>query len=1141
MLSLDDPQYALLPLVGRTLLAAFFLYVYRRRRELHLLYWAAGWGLLALQTLPRLLTATPAAAQPFLEGVDSLVLAFAVLLFLDSTRVFSRASQGMALGAFLAPVFVLWLIVSVSLEGAFRYLPLGVGSGAVLLAAAVLFWREGRQREVIGGSLLAGSYFLWGLAFWVVPLTQFLGRSLPLMLGFVLSLPQYLVAFSMVIVLYESEKRNMERHLLGLAGLNLITSTAQQAATVQDMLGHTLERLLGALRIPAGTAALAMGDNHQLVSIHRGESGDFLRAVEQHGLLPYLHETVRRLGGLVVLPDLNSPVVPAAFARQREFEELTALARANQIRLLAGVSLRARTGDRGVLLLASPDSRRFAPPELRLLLGLGGQIGMAVENYQLMQESSRRTEELRLLNEIGRALSSSRNVDELLGRIHAEMKKVIDVSNFYVAFYDPLKDEVCFELEVKDNSFLPKRRRRARNGLTEYVLRRKEPVLIRKDFSQVVKELGVEPGRSAQGFCAVPLLLHGEALGVIGIVSYTNPEAFEERHVEILTTLAAETAVAIENARLFSEEQKRGQQLTLLNNVSRQAIATLNPEEMLTAIASEVHSGLQYDYVGLGILDYANREVVIQAEGGSKLQGPSRRFKLGEGVVGQVAMSGTARHIDNLAAHPDAADCLPLLPGAQSLVALPIIYGDQLLGVLEVESRKPLTFREEDILLLRTLADQVASALQNALAFQKAQEQAITDGLTGVKTHRFFMEGLNAEWRRSTRVGRSFSLVLLDLDTFKFVNDYFGHLEGDTVLQQVGRILEQNVRRSDVVARYGGDEFVILMPETNGEQAFQLADKLRLWLANDPLLREKKVTASMGIATFPRHATTPPELIKIADASMYLSKHQGGNMVVSADHYKMREQRHWQRDVLEAYLGVTIKRLFATGPEAFDEVYHRLQQVINSLGTSDGEKEVPTPVLETVTSLAFAIDAKDHYTQGHSQNVARYSLLVARHLSMREKEVEELRLSAVLHDVGKIGIPERILNKPGPLDPQELEIMKEHAVLGAKILEPLRSLQNVQKNVRHHHERWDGKGYPDGLRGDKTPLAARLIAIADAYDTMITERTYKRSRSRVEALEELRRCAATQFDPKLVEAFVEAIGVETRAEAQGEQPPVAHA
>ena len=169
-----------------------------------------------------------------------------------------------------------------------------------------------------------------------------------------------------------------------------------------------------------------------------------------------------------------------------------------------------------------------------------------------------------------------------------------------------------------------------------------------------------------------------------------------------------------------------------------------------------------------------------------------------------------------------------------------MFFAERLHGVLYAESSRPINFSEEEIQLLRTVADLIAGALHNALTFQKAQEQAVTDGLTGVKTHRFFMETLSAEWKRSARTNRPFALVVMDLDRFKFVNDFYGHLEGDVVLQRVGHILETNCRRSDIVARYGGDEFVILMPETNIEQALQLATKLRNWVASDSLLREKK-------------------------------------------------------------------------------------------------------------------------------------------------------------------------------------------------------------------------------------------------------------------------------------------------------------
>jgi len=463
---------------------------------------------------------------------------------------------------------------------------------------------------------------------------------------------------------------------------------------------------------------------------------------------------------------------------------------------------------------------------------------------------------------------------------------------------------------------------------------------------------------------------------------------------------------------------------------------------------------------------------------------------------------------------------------------LPVFYAEQLHGILYVESSVPVDFSEEEILLLRTLADLIAGALHNALSFQKAQEQAITDGLTGVKTHRFFMEALSAEWKRSTRAGRGFALVLMDLDRFKFVNDFYGHVDGDLVLQRVGQILESNCRRSDVVARYGGDEFVILMPETNMEHARQLASKLRGWVSADGLLREKNISASFGIACYPLHGSSPQELIQVADASMYLSKHQGGNAVSTADHFDPNEAKKWKRDVLEAYLGVTLKRLFSTGPEAFEEIYQRLRQFTESLAATEanngqsatasaqGRQALPHAVLDTVTSLALAIDAKDHYTQGHSQKVSAYAALVAEAMGIKDEEMEEIRLGAVLHDIGKVGIPESILSKNGPLNPEEWETMKAHVKYGAKILDPLTPLARIREMVLHHHEFFDGSGYPDALTGENIPLGARIIAIADAYDTITSDRTYKRARKAMDALAELERCANAQFDGAIVELFV---------------------
>jgi len=189
----------------------------------------------------------------------------------------------------------------------------------------------------------------------------------------------------------------------------------------------------------------------------------------------------------------------------------------------------------------------------------------------------------------------------------------------------------------------------------------------------------------------------------------------------------------------------------------------------------------------------------------------------------------------------------------------------------------------------------------------------------------------------------------------------------------------------------------------------------------------------------------------------------------------------------------------------------------------EGPLSLPQSILDTVTSLAYAIDAKDQYTQGHSQKVSAYAALLAEALGMTDPEVEEIRLGALLHDVGKVGIPEAILNKGGPLNPDEWETMKTHVSYGGKLLEPLRPMARIRQMVLHHHEFFDGSGYPDALCGETIPLGARIITIADSYDTITSDRSYKKGRTADEALSELERCANTQFDPRLIAAFVRAM------------------
>ena len=1110
-------------LLATLLAGVFFTYIYSLKRQPYLLLWTAAWVFYAFHFLPAFLL-PHLGSNALLAALNPILFGFAGIFFFTGTQLYTRKKAWSGAAVVAAALLVLWGAAN-SLQ---FFLPsAGFAASVIYVAVGLLFWNESRHHETLADQLLAFAFLTWGAL-------SFASQSLPSIresLGSAMLpmsvIPTVFVCMLLTMAVYEEEKRRVERNMLALSNLNLATSSFV-GGEIQRMLAQALDRVLGVVRLPCGVLFLDHGDPTGPSSVvSAGVPAEFCRAAQNEGLDDYLAGLVSRLGGLVAFRDLRDDNL-SALEKEEPIRRFRQLALQNGLRSVVAIGLQAKEQNFGLLLLGTFDNRRFTSGELRLLYALGHQIGMAVENSYLIQQTARRSEELHVLNEIGRALSSTLNKEDLLRKIWEELRRLFDVENFYLASFDSVRDQIQFELETVKGVRMPKRARPAGNHLTEYVLRTRQPVLIRENFVSEVRKLGVEPMRASGSFCGVPLVAYDHAVGALCIYS-DNERAFDEGHLELLRVLASEASIAIENARLFHEERTKARHLHLLNLISRDAIATLNPDEVLAKIAEQLENGLTYDHIGIALLDYTTRELTVSTEGGKRRGAMGRRVPLDSGLIGQVARTGkSAFYRSTVSAH---SSLKPVLADSLTAMALPIFYADHLHGVLYVETKDRVDFSEEESLLLHTLADLIAGAYHNALTFQRAQEQAITDGLTGVKTHRFFMEALSSEWKRSSRAGRSFALVLMDLDRFKFVNDFYGHLEGDLVLQRVGQILETNCRRSDVVARYGGDEFVILMPETTMEQARQLSSKLRGWVASDPLLREKNISASFGIASYPLHGSSPQELIQVADASMYLSKHQGGNTVSTADHVDPAEARRWKRDVLEAYLGVTLKRLFATGPEAFEEIYQRLRQFSESLppaeasGTKsiEGPQALPQSILDTVTSLAYAIDAKDQYTQGHSQKVAAYAALLAEAIGMSDSEVEEIRLGAVLHDVGKVGIPEQILNKNGPLNPEEWVTMQSHVTFGGKLLEPLAPLARIREMLLHHHEFFDGSGYPDAMTGTNIPVGARIITIADSYDTITSDRSYKKGRTAEEALKELQRCAGAQFDPELVAAFVRAM------------------
>ena len=456
------------------------------------------------------------------------------------------------------------------------------------------------------------------------------------------------------------------------------------------------------------------------------------------------------------------------------------------MRSLTAVSLQTREHNFGVILFPHDERRVLGTSQVRLLLGVAMQIGLTLENYVVMNDAKRRTREYELLTQMGQVISSRLDSDEVLRSIHKELGLLFDTETFYVAFLED--DEVRFEFESVKGEVLPKRSRKTANAMTEYVIRSGQPMLVRSDMEKVRARLGLTfvPDIPAKSYCAVPIFINNHAVGVLAAMNFDREFVYEQRDLELLQTAAGQVAVAIENARLFKEQQRRSRYLAFLNNVSKTAISSQDAEQMLAEIASEIQQNFDFDHIGIGMLDYVTKEIEIKAEAGATASGAGKRVPLGAGIIGRCARSNEMVLVQN-----GDSKLASLLPDARSVLCLPLTYGESLLGVLNVESRREKAFADQEVLILRTLADLLATALHNAFVFQKLQQQSITDGLTGIKTRRFFLENLQTEWKRASRSGRPFSVALIDLDKFKEVNDTSGHLEGDLVLARVGHLLEQ--------------------------------------------------------------------------------------------------------------------------------------------------------------------------------------------------------------------------------------------------------------------------------------------------------------------------------------------------------------
>lgn len=367
---------------------------------------------------------------------------------------------------------------------------------------------------------------------------------------------------------------------------------------------------------------------------------------------------------------------------------------------------------------------------------------------------------------------------------------------------------------------------------------------------------------------------------------------------------------------------------------------------------------------------------------------------------------------------------------------------------------------------------------------EQLQQQAELDGLTGVYNHRSFHHLLDEYFIKTKITGMSLTLLMLDVDFFKYYNDAYGHQKGDEALSRVASIIDMATREWGVCARYGGDEFAVILPNCTNKNGLMIGEFIHKKVeeavfegAN--ILPSGHLSVSIGVASYPKNADTKDRLIDRADEALYKAKYTNTNKV-------------------QIYYSV------------FDEIGRSLQ---------DKDKDI----LNSMRTLMMVVNAKDRYTYGHCERVMHYSLQIARRMSLSEEEIQNLTVGAFLHDIGKIEITRDVLNKPGKLTAKEQEAMRHHSIWGADYIRPIASFSSAVDIILYHHEDYNGSGYPFGISENEIPLGARILRVADSFDAMTTNRPYKKVHTISEAIKDLNIHRGKCYDPDVLDVFIEYI------------------
>jgi GAF domain-containing protein len=729
-----------------------------------------------------------------------------------------------------------------------------------------------------------------------------------------------------------------------------------------------------------------------------------------------------------------------------------------------------KIGDRviGVINTESRQVSRFTEDDERLLVTLAGQLATGIERLRNAMAEQRRAKQLAVLNELTAQMSGVLEREKLFKVVVESLNRRMGYFSTDISRVD--EEQKSYVIEAVSGAFEAFLPREGFNqpfgtGLLDLAYRDGNPV-ISNDVKHDPRYHAVSGFAKINSELVIPIKIYKKVVALLNIES-TEVNAFDDYEVAALSTLGDQISMSLESINLFESTRRQLQELTVLHAITQAAVNAKSEDELLERATEIIGASLYTDKFGFLLLDADKQELrVHRSYRGIDAQTKNRIVPLTQGVTGKVASTGKASRVPDVRKEPSY---MRVNAQMRSELCVPILgNNNQVLGVINTESVRLDAFTESDMRLLSTIAGQTGNAIEKLRLYEAERIQ-----------------------RGQAETLREVAAIL---SSTAETEEVLG-----LILEQLKRVVPFDSASLQLIK---DDKLKIHAVSGNLERS---AIGFELPIAKDkfahPLIFEQRTVLFEDISEHPDWMRAPgAESVKSWIGAPLIARGEAIG-VLTVDGYESKQFTAADAQLVSSFAihaGIALEnaRLFDEAQEAY---------------------------VQTVSVLASAIDVRDTYTSGHSQRLVDLSVETGRLLGCESQELTDIRWGALLHDIGKIGVPDEILRKPAALEKAELEIIRKHPEIGARIVEPVRNLANVAPIIRAHQERFDGKGYPDGLKGQAIPKIARIISVADAYVAMTDDRVYRPARSKAEAVAELKRCSGSQFDPKVVDAFLIAL------------------